>query len=104
VDVLCMPAREEAFGMVFLEAMAMRKPIIATDLGGIPEVVTEGRNGLLVRPEPEPIASALITLFRDDELRSSIERNDAVDVERFTWDVTVAGYIESYQACCGRSR
>lgn len=104
VDILCMPAREEAFGMVFLEAMAMRKPIIATDLGGIPEVVTEGRNGLLVRPEPEPIASALITLFRDDELRSSIERNDAVDVERFTWDVTVAGYIESYQACCGRSR
>lgn len=103
VDMLCMPARQEAFGLVFLEAMAMGKPIIATDLGGIPEVVTDGRNGFLVEPEPGAIASAILAVHEDGSLRSRIERNDAEDVGRFTWEETVAGYIKSYEACRGPS-
>lgn len=85
-DLFTMPSFEEPFGLVFLEAMAMRKPVVALDNGGTPEVVEHGRSGLLSPPLDIPALQANIaTLLRDRELRSRMgEYGRARVLERFT--------------------
>jgi glycosyltransferase involved in cell wall biosynthesis len=69
-DLFTMPSFEEPFGVVFLEAMAMRKPVIGIDNGGTPEVVTQGKAGLLSPPWDVPtLADNIIKLLRDADLR-----------------------------------
>lgn len=69
-DVFTLPSFEEPFGLVFLEAMAMERPVVAIDNGGTPEVVEHGRAGLLSPPWDVPaLAENIKTLVRDPELR-----------------------------------
>ncbi|MCS6836668.1 MAG: glycosyltransferase [Anaerolineae bacterium] len=69
-DVFLMPSRWEGFGLVLLEAMAARLPIVATRSGAIPEVVIDQYNGLLVEPsDHEGMAHALSVLLADRSLR-----------------------------------
>jgi len=68
IDILVMPSLREGFPMVTLEAMAMVKPIVATDINGIREQIDHDENGLLILPEnPEAIADAIIFLFNNKE-------------------------------------
>jgi len=70
-DVFSMPSFEEPFGLVFLEAMAMGRPVVALNNGGTPEVVEHGRSGLLAAPfDVAAIAGHLVTLLTDGELRA----------------------------------
>lgn len=70
-DVFTMPSFEEPFGLVFLEAMAMRKPVAALNNGGTPEVVEHGKSGLLSSPEDiRGLADNILTLLRSPELRA----------------------------------
>ena len=70
-DVFTLPSFEEPFGLVFLEAMAMARPVIAIDNGGTPEVVEHGRSGLLSPAWDVPALAANISaLLRDSELRA----------------------------------
>jgi len=72
-DLYTMPSFEEPFGVVFLEAMAMKKPVIAVDNGGTPEVVEQGRAGLLSPPwDVEALAANIVALLRDPERRRSM--------------------------------
>jgi glycosyltransferase involved in cell wall biosynthesis len=69
-DVFTLPSFEEPFGLVFLEAMAMRRPVVAIDNGGTPEVIEHGRTGLLSPPwDIAALAANIVTLARDPELR-----------------------------------
>ena len=69
LDVFVFPSLEEALGTAVLEAMAMRKPVVATRVGGIPEVVREGETGYLVEPgDPGAIAEKVIPLLQDKGL------------------------------------
>ena len=80
-DVFCLPSVQEGFGIVFLEAMAAGKPIVAARAAAVPEVV---RHGLLVQPESDDaLADAIEALYRDSELRSSLARDGRRDVEQF---------------------
>lgn len=80
-DVFCLPSVQEGFGIVFLEAMAAGKPIVAADAAAVPEVV---HHGLLVEPEcPEALAEGILRLYRDPDLRSSMSAAGAADVEQF---------------------
>ena len=70
-DVFAMPSIEEPFGLVFLEAMAMQRPVVSLDNGGTPEVVEHGRSGLLSpQGDIDSLAGNIVTLLRDPELRA----------------------------------
>lgn len=72
-DVFLQPSREEAFGLVFLEAGLAAKPTVATAVGGIPEIVEHGETGLLVPPEdPAAIAAAIEKLLGDREVAAAM--------------------------------
>ena len=65
-DIFVLPSLNEGMGKVLVEAMAMGKPIIASNVGGIHDLITDGENGLLVSPaDHEAIADAILSLYRD---------------------------------------
>jgi glycosyltransferase involved in cell wall biosynthesis len=85
-DVFALPSDEEPFGLVFAEAMAMKKPVVAFDNGGTPEVVEDGRTGLLSAPgNIAAISANILTLLRDPALRARMgEAGRGVVEARFT--------------------
>ena len=87
-DVFVLPSIYEAFGIVLLEAMAMEKPIVASRVGGIPEIVVDGISGLLVPPRDSgALASALLRLLQDEKARLEMGRAGRQRVEtHFTRD------------------
>ncbi len=75
-DIFAHPSWEEPFGMVFLEAMAMAKPVVAWNSGAAPEVISHGETGLLVERGRVPeLAEAIVRLARDGELRRRLGEN-----------------------------
>jgi glycosyltransferase involved in cell wall biosynthesis len=84
-DIFTLPSFEEPFGLVFLEAMAMRKPVVAIANGGTPEVVEHEGTGLLSPPWDVPaLAANIAALVRDPELRRRLGENGRRRVlERF---------------------
>jgi glycosyltransferase involved in cell wall biosynthesis len=73
LDLMVTPSRVEAFGRVLLEAMATGIPIIASRVGGIPEIISSPDVGVLVAPQqPEPIADAIIDLLNNPSRRRHI--------------------------------
>lgn len=75
-EVFVLPSREEPFGIVLIEAMACRKPIVATAVGGIPEIVEHQKSGILVEPDnPAALTEAIRRVLRNSELRKTIANN-----------------------------
>ncbi|MGH8104380.1 MAG: glycosyltransferase family 4 protein [bacterium] len=75
-DVYVHPALYDLFPYSVLEAMSMELPVVATRVGGIPDMVVEGETGLLVPPkDSEALASAITRLLRDPEMRRDMGRN-----------------------------
>ena len=69
-DLVVVPARYESFGLTALEAMIFAKPCVASDAGGLREVVVDGETGLLAPPDdPAALTAALLRLVREQELR-----------------------------------
>jgi glycosyltransferase involved in cell wall biosynthesis len=74
-DVFALPSFEEPFGLAYLEAMAMAKPVLGLRSGGAPEVIVDGETGLLSEPEDvDGLARNLAALFEDRELRIQMGR------------------------------
>lgn len=66
-DIYVQPSLSESFGLAIVQAMNLGIPIVATNAGGIPEVVTTGKSGILVEAgKPEALADAILTLLRDE--------------------------------------
>jgi D-inositol-3-phosphate glycosyltransferase len=82
IDVFVMPSYSETFGLVLIEAMAMGKPVVATGAGGVPEIVEDGRDGLLIPPRDEKaLAEAISLLLKNSSLRKTLStyaRRDAL--------------------------
>lgn len=74
-DVSVLASKKETFGLVVIEAQALGIPVIATDSGGVPEIIEHGVNGLLTRPRDHvQLAEAIEQLYNDKELRAMIGR------------------------------
>lgn len=99
LDVVVCASHEEPFGLCLIEGMACEKPIVATRVGGIPEVVEDGVTGLLVPPgSPGQLAQAVGTLLADPHLRNEMGRAGRDRVLRyFTPDCHVERMIQAYQ-------
>lgn len=83
LDLLVFPTLKETFGIVLIEAMAMEVPVVASAVGGIPEVVKDGVNGLLVQPEDqEALANAVLRLIRNSDYRKDLAEKGRKSVER----------------------
>jgi len=72
IDIFCLTSLAETYGLVTLEAMAMQKPVVATNAGGVPEIVEEGVTGLLVPPsDPNELAGVIDRILsRPNEART----------------------------------
>ena len=86
-NVLVLPSLSESFGIVLLEAMACKKPVIGTEIGGISYIINHGKNGLLIPPkDPESLAEAILKILKNPELAKKMGRNGHKNViDKFTW-------------------
>lgn len=98
IDLFAMPSLWEGFGMVFLEAMAAARPIVATRVSAIPEVVDEGVTGILVAPrDSRSLAEAILALLADRERALSMGIAGLLRLEeRFTEDAMVEAVESLY--------
>ncbi len=87
-DVFASSSRLEGFGLTLVEAMAAGKPIVATKVGGIPEIVKSGENGILVEVnDSDGLANGIYTYLRDKKLSKNVgTRNVKYVKERFIWE------------------
>jgi len=82
-DIFALPSTGEGFGLVFLEAMAFAKPIVAAAAGGSTDIVEDAVNGILIAPRDQTaLTKALERLLRDDSLRQALGRRGAEIVRR----------------------
>src|SRR5437870_9808090 len=98
-DILLLPSEQESFGLAALEAMACEVPVIASRVGGLPEVVEHGKTGFLHPPDDlEAMARSAITLLDDEPLRRRMGITAAEVVhERFCADKIVSLYETFYE-------
>jgi glycosyltransferase involved in cell wall biosynthesis len=97
MDVFILPSTcREAFGMVLIEAMAMGKPVIATPVGGIPEIVNDEVNGILVPPHnPDAIAQAIARYIEDGTFSKKIAREGRKLIEQKFSDKAMGDSFEN---------
>jgi glycosyltransferase involved in cell wall biosynthesis len=102
--VFALPSEYEAFGLVLLEALAQGTPVVASRVGGVPEVLDEGRAGRLVPPEDSSaLADALIALWDDESLRRDLsEYGRSQVVPRYSWERMVDQLETLYREVLGR--
>jgi L-malate glycosyltransferase len=96
-DLFVLASREEGLGTSLLDAQAVGLPLVATRAGGIPEVIKDGRNGLLVpAQDARALGEALLRLANDAALRQRLGGQAKQDVQRFSTDTTTAAYLDLY--------
>jgi glycosyltransferase involved in cell wall biosynthesis len=97
--LFALPSRREGMPLVVVEAMASALPVVATAIGGVPEVVTDGETGLLVPPnDPRALADAVIDLLDDPGRMKSMGHKGRERVRaHFTWDKVAKATLKFYQ-------
>jgi glycosyltransferase involved in cell wall biosynthesis len=99
-DVFVIPSMEEAFGQTALESLACGRPVIGSDVGGIPDMVRDGETGLLIeRGNAVALAAALDQLAQDQDKRAQLGSNARELVLReFSFQKNAESYVELYRA------
>jgi len=103
-DVVCLPSRNEPFGIVALEAWSACKPVVITKRGGPSEYVRHETTGLKIDPNPNSITWGICAMFSDFERARWMGQNGRKTVEqRFTWGMIVEQLLAVYQEVCSVS-
>src|SRR5262249_5287519 len=96
LDVVAHPALRDPFPLALLEAMSLARPVVASAVGGIPEMLEDGKSGLLVAPENAPaLADALVSLLRDPARRA---RLGSAAADRLTTRFALSGFAAGMYA------
>jgi glycosyltransferase involved in cell wall biosynthesis len=97
-EVFVLPSLSEGFPVTILEAMACGLPVVATRVGGVPDIIEDGTNGYLVDTmNQEQIAEALLKLLQDEKLRKDISGNNREEVRKYRWDAVAVMLEGIYQ-------
>ena len=98
-DVFLLPSQEESFGLAALEAQACEVPVVATRIGGIPEVVTDGETGFLSNiGDTEKMADDALKFVKDDEMRRTFGlRGRELAIRRYSSEKIIPQYIDFYE-------
>ncbi|RJQ33095.1 MAG: glycosyltransferase family 1 protein [Actinobacteria bacterium] len=102
-DLFVLPSINEPFGLVVLEAMSAKLPVIATSSGGVVEIIDNGKDGLLVPPsDSESLALAIESLYKDKDLRQKLIFNAHAKLnDEFTLEIMVDKTNAIYQEVLG---
>ncbi|MCK4402005.1 glycosyltransferase [bacterium] len=87
IDILAFPTLKESFGRSAIEAMALAKPVVASNVGGVPEIVSDGKSGILVSPgDAEELANGLLELINNNKKREDMGK-EGLRVVREKFDI-----------------
>ena len=96
---LIVPSRSEGFGLVAVEAMACSKPVVASDVGGLKEVVIDGYNGLLFKKEDIiDLKEKIQRLIDNENLRRTLGKNGEIFSRQFSWENCTKDVKELYES------
>ena len=96
-DIFVLSSKKEGLGSSILDAQSCGLPIISTKTGGIPEIIKDGFNGILVEPQnPKMLAEAIIKLYNDDELKKRLSENALTSVKEFDINITYSKYLQLF--------
>jgi glycosyltransferase involved in cell wall biosynthesis len=102
-DVFILPSNREGIGSILLDAMEQSLPVVASRVGGVPDIVLHGENGLLIDPaSPAQLRDAILALKADPERRRAYGVRGRVFVNDFTSDVMSRKYFALYESVLGR--
>jgi glycosyltransferase involved in cell wall biosynthesis len=85
IDIFVLPSLNEGMGRVLIEAMALAKPIVATRVGGVPDVIEDGSSGLLVpSADPDALANAICTIMKNPSLAARLASHAVTRSQKFS--------------------
>lgn len=97
-DIFILPSFDEGFGIVYIEAMSFKKPVIGTEGEGITEIIKDGISGLLIKPrDVESIAGKLELLIKSESLRCEIGERGYQSIRHLTWEENANQILKIYK-------
>ena len=96
-DIFLLPSRYEGMPMSILEAMGTGLPVVASAVGGVPDMLKDGESGLLVSQDPRDVADAVLKLAGDPRLRARLGQNAKQESRRFSAEYMAECYAAAYQ-------
>lgn len=96
-EVFVLPSRMECFPLVCLEAMASGLPVIASNVGGIPDAIKDNENGLLIPPEDhQALSNSILMLLNDDKLRKDLGEKGSTKASHYSWAAIAEETVKVY--------
>ncbi len=102
-SVYCLPSRREPFGIVLLEALSFGLPVVATKVGGVPEVLDDGEYGYLVPPEDPPATADAIVKALEIGPPQPAGRLISMVTEKYNWQSVANRYMQAYEKALERN-
>ena len=98
-DLCVFPSKRDNGTITLLEAMASGAPIIASNRGGTPEIISHNKNGVLFDPDnPAELSNAILTMQKDPELKKTITCNAMETVKKYSWENIAERYLALYRS------
>jgi glycosyltransferase involved in cell wall biosynthesis len=97
-DIFILPSIHEPFGIVILEAWAAEKPVVASNIGGIPGFVEDGKTGLLFESESKELLNkTILKLLNNKKLTTKLAANGAKEVKKYSWNEITKKLLKLYK-------
>ena len=98
-QILVVPSRIESIPQVIKEAFFLKTPVIATNVGGIPELISNGETGILIPPDnPDAMINAINGLISDEQTKTKLSENAFEFINKnFSWDILIDKYVKLYE-------